>query len=176
MINRLLPVFLLLLSICSCKAAKRNIADTLESFFDLPDRSLQRSIVDEELYGNWELTDGSRERLRSQMDDDFWKDMSLPLLYFRLEPQGHIYSSWEQGAGKLLFRFSEELPDPFLGQWELKQDVVNIRFLSPQGEKYGYYEIELMISESQGELVLWLYMQDPDQLLYQEYKKTALAE
>lgn len=147
----------------------------MEDFLDLPDRSLHRAVKEKELYGTWEITAKSRESLENQLTDDFWVDMALPLLSFNLEPDGKFISTWRNGYGSILFNTSQVLPETIEGTWELnspeERGSITLHLKNPLDKNAGY-TTGLILFERDNELILWTYIQDPDQLIYQDYIKT----
>jgi hypothetical protein len=175
----------------SCDFAKRKVkggiykiaqvaGELVDDFLTLPDRTIKRNISDNELYGCWILTGQSLQYLDKQQNDyPSWESITYPSLRFELKADKTV-EAWihDKYLPISFFKYSVTEKDSTLiiGKWSIGQDLYCTDTASTfRNNLHLDFNINaivtLDIAEQNGELSLWSYIGDPDNLYYQEYKR-----
>lgn len=188
--TRYTVLLLAILLLFSCDFAKRKVksginkvvkvaADVVDDFLTLPDRTVKRDILDNELYGEWILTGQSLRYLdKQQTDYPDWESITYPSLRFELKEdktvRAWIYDKYRPIS---FFKYQVAVTDSALitGKWTVGKDLYSSDTTSAFRNKLHLdfninAIVTLDIAEKEGKISLWDYIGDPDNLYYQEYK------
>jgi hypothetical protein len=175
----------------SCDFTKRKVkggvnkiaheaGELVDEFLTLPDRTVKRDILDSELYGDWILTGQSLKYINRQKTDyPDWESITYPSLRFELNEDKTV-KAWiyEKYLPISFFKYPVTVNDSVLisGKWTISKDLYSTDTISTFKNKlYLDFNINaivtLNIAETDGKLILWSYIGDPDNLYYQEYKR-----
>lgn len=189
-IYRYISIILIVVFSCSCDFTKRKVkngfrkvvketADVLDDFFSLPDRTLKRDVLDNELYGDWVITEESLFSLNKQQSDyPNWQSITYPSLRFTLKKDSTV-EAWifEQYLPISFYKYPVTVVDSVLitGKWLVGKDLYCSDTTSVyKNELQMYFDcsgiVRFNIAEQEREILLWSYIGDPDLLYYQEYK------
>ncbi len=180
----------LVLSI-SCDFAKRKVkgginkiaqeaGEFVDEFLTLPDRTVKRDVLDNELYGEWILTGQSLKYLNKQQTDyPDWESITYPSLRFELK-ENKTVDAWiyKKYLPISFFKYHVTVNDSAVisGKWTIGKDSYNVDTASTYKNKlFLDFNINAIVSldiaEQDGKIILWSYIGDPDDLYYQEYKR-----
>jgi hypothetical protein len=154
--------------------------ESTDLFLELPDRSVQRKVSKNELYGSWSVSNSSVSRMEYfESENPDWDGIPFPAMLFTLQKANHI-----TGVFNAKYIRKEDKDDFFLlsdykdtltlvGQWDLEADTmfhykIVAQFDFPKNHTYFY---SFNLAEEDSSLVLWNYIGDPDDVKYQDYKK-----
>ncbi len=175
----------------SCDFAKREVksgvdkvaqevGEFIDEFLTLPDRTVKRDILDNELCGKWILTGQSLEYLnKQQMDYPDWESITYPSLKFELKEDKTV-AAWIYNKYRPISFFKYPLTDNdstlISGKWTIGKDLYSSNSTSTfRNNLHLDFNIDaivtLDIAEQDGQIRLWTYIGDPDLLYYQEYKR-----
>jgi hypothetical protein len=175
----------------SCDFTKRKVkggvnkiaheaGELVDEFLTLPDRTVKRDVLDNELYGDWVLTGQSLKYLNKQQTDyPDWESITYPSLRFELNEDKTV-KAWiyEKYLPISFFKYPVTVNDSVLisGKWTISKDSYSTDTISTFKNKlYLDFNINaivtLDIAEKDGKIILWSYIGDPDNLYYQEYKR-----
>lgn len=188
-INRYIFIITILILTNSCDFAKRKVkgginkiakeaGDLVDEFLTLPDRTVKRDILDNELYGEWILTGQSKKYLdKQQTDYPDWESITYPSFRFELKENKSV-KAWiyKKYLPISFFKYPVVDIDSALisGKWTIGKDSYSTdTILTFKNKLYLDFNINaivtLDIAEKDGRIILWSYIGDPDNLYYQEY-------
>ncbi|MEZ4937407.1 MAG: hypothetical protein R2799_07420 [Crocinitomicaceae bacterium] len=151
---------------------------------NLPKRQIDRKPTYRELVGFWEITSSSIQSVEKWQEKYPDWDNGFPYESFFLKEDSSVLMPLK--PNKLFWRenFSKQsLEDTLKGVWSIKKEpviygdddstyIVSIRLDYYENSKRTHMEfLDLIIAEENGELILWTFLGDPDQVIYQDYKK-----
>ncbi len=156
-----------------------------------PQRYIEREVDKTELVGTWKITPDSESRIKTffekiQNGDLDWEPITAPWKTITLN---------EDGTCQIEFEVSWDienkvLPEPDAGPtctWKIKKITgydkefsskyvpglfVRLEHFNEQEDRYYVYYSECYIVEENNELVLWDFIGDPEQVEFQDFKKT----
>jgi hypothetical protein len=151
---------------------------------DVPKRDVKHIVKFEEfIIGTWEMTEKSNNYVENQarrvIQNDVW-GINAPWRKIELRADGSCYTALERSwLGKHLQEIANK--DYSACSWNLKKETVMVREQNSDvfylgvtfhySGKFTSWGTSFYIAEENDKLVLWSFIGDPDDYLYQDFIK-----